>query len=250
MLSADFIRSLFQKGKEREVLFFSYLYAHLHNGYSISCYEIQSRFGIPKSTAHRIMEQKWNSSGIQMKWKWNKNELIFNSLDISSGTELEQQLNRNEIEKHETDQGKIVESPKTNVKARNGAKTKNTVIENQDSTVQKIVEYLNNVTGKKFAVSNSTTRSLILNRLSEGFSVEDFCRVIDMKSQEWINTEYDKYLRPQTLFGGKFESYLNSRMIEANQTSLQFHANISRNDQYQVAADRAREIDYGTLADQ
>jgi uncharacterized phage protein (TIGR02220 family) len=196
------------------------------------------------------MEQKWNSSGIQMKWKWNKNELIFNSLDISSGTELEQQLNRNEIEKHETDQGKIVESPKTNVKARNGAKTKNTVIENQDSTVQKIVEYLNNVTGKKFAVSNSTTRSLILNRLSEGFSVEDFCRVIDMKSQEWINTEYDKYLRPQTLFGGKFESYLNSRMIEANQTSLQFHANISRNDQYQVAADRAREIDYGTLADQ
>ncbi len=29
------------------------------------------------------------------------------------------------------------------------------------------------------------------------------------KYKEWDGTEYSKYLRPKTLFGDKFESYLN-----------------------------------------
>lgn len=40
--------------------------------------------------------------------------------------------------------------------------------------------------------------------------MEDFKRVIDWKSSEWAGTEMEKYLRPETLFGTKFEGYLNA----------------------------------------
>jgi hypothetical protein len=42
-------------------------------------------------------------------------------------------------------------------------------------------------------------------------TVEDFKRVIDIKAAEWLGTENDQYLRPQTLFGTKFEGYLNQK---------------------------------------
>jgi hypothetical protein len=89
-----------------------------------------------------------------------------------------------------------------------------------------------------------------LKRFGEGFCSDDFYKVIDLKAKEWMNTDFDRYLRPQTLFGNKFESYLNSRISEDTQTTLDFHVKISRNDKYQAAANRAREIDYGTLANQ
>jgi hypothetical protein len=35
--------------------------------------------------------------------------------------------------------------------------------------------------------------------------------VIDNKVSEWKNTEMAKFIRPETLFGTKFESYLNQK---------------------------------------
>ena len=40
--------------------------------------------------------------------------------------------------------------------------------------------------------------------------MEDFKAVIDYKVSEWKGTKMEDYLRPETLFGTKFESYLNS----------------------------------------
>lgn len=51
-------------------------------------------------------------------------------------------------------------------------------------------------------------------RLNEGYTVEDFYTVIDKKYDEWQGTEREKYLRPETLFGNKFESYLNQNIVE------------------------------------
>ena len=51
-------------------------------------------------------------------------------------------------------------------------------------------------------------------RLKEGFTVEDFKTVIDKKVDEWKGTELEQYLRPDTLFGTKFESYLNQNIIK------------------------------------
>ena len=85
-----------------------------------------------------------------------------------------------------------------------------------DSLLKDIVEYLNLKTGKNFRVTTYSTRKHIQARLNDGFVYADFKRVIDIKCQIWLNTENDKYLRPETLFGSKFESYLNEKPINGN----------------------------------
>lgn len=76
--------------------------------------------------------------------------------------------------------------------------------------VKLVVDYLNEKAGKSFKHSTQTTRKHIKARFAEGFTINDFKRVIDAKVQEWSNdSNMDKYLRPQTLFGTKFEAYLN-----------------------------------------
>jgi len=49
--------------------------------------------------------------------------------------------------------------------------------------------------------------------LKDGFTVIDCLTVIDIKVDEWINSDMEKFIRPETLFGGKFESYLNQKSI-------------------------------------
>ncbi|WP_169801469.1 conserved phage C-terminal domain-containing protein [Neobacillus drentensis] len=53
---------------------------------------------------------------------------------------------------------------------------------------------------------------MIHARYGEGFTLEDFKRVIDIKSVEWqSDPKWNKFLRPETLFGTKFEAYLNQQ---------------------------------------
>ena len=75
--------------------------------------------------------------------------------------------------------------------------------------IREIVGILNEETGKAYKPTTPKTASLIRARLKEGFSVEDFRCVIETKAREWRGGEMEKYLRPETLFGTKFESYLN-----------------------------------------
>ena len=72
-----------------------------------------------------------------------------------------------------------------------------------------IVDYLNEKAGTHYRAGVAKTQSLIKARANEGFTEADFRTVIDKKCADWIGTEYEQYLRPQTLFGTKFESYLN-----------------------------------------
>ena len=72
-----------------------------------------------------------------------------------------------------------------------------------------VVDYLNEKAGTHYRAGVSKTQSLIKARANEGFTEADFRTVIDKKCADWIGTEYEQYLRPQTLFGTKFESYLN-----------------------------------------
>ncbi len=72
-----------------------------------------------------------------------------------------------------------------------------------------IIEYLNLKTGKNFRSSTKITIRLIKARLSEGFTIEDFKTVIDNMKYKWTGTKFQQYLVPTTLFGNKFETYLN-----------------------------------------
>ena len=75
-----------------------------------------------------------------------------------------------------------------------------------------IISYLNEKAHTKYRHSSSKTKTLIKARLNEGFVEDDFKTVIDNKTSEWIHTDMEKYLRPETLFGTKFESYLNQKV--------------------------------------
>ena len=84
---------------------------------------------------------------------------------------------------------------------------------------EEIVQYLNQKTGKNFKHTSKVTQRHIRARLAEGFTVSDFKQVIDKKCSDWLRDQKMKeYLRPETLFGTKFESYLNSKTTTAKQT--------------------------------
>lgn len=83
-----------------------------------------------------------------------------------------------------------------------------------------IVDYLNKKSGSAYRAKTPKTQKLIEARLNEGFTEEDFKVVIDKKCAEWIGTEWEKYLRPETLFGNKFEAYLNAKTTVKQNTGI------------------------------
>ncbi|GIO18118.1 hypothetical protein J18TS1_12180 [Oceanobacillus oncorhynchi subsp. incaldanensis] len=75
-----------------------------------------------------------------------------------------------------------------------------------------IISYLNDKTGKNYRASTNKTKTCIKARWNEGFRLDDFKKVIDTKTSEWKNdSKMSQYLRPETLFGNKFEGYLNQQ---------------------------------------
>ena len=78
------------------------------------------------------------------------------------------------------------------------------------------VDYLNEKAGTKYKYNSKNTTRHIQARLNEGYTLEDFKTVIDKKCSEWLNTDMEKYLCPETLFGPKFEKYLNQKIIHKN----------------------------------
>ena len=84
--------------------------------------------------------------------------------------------------------------------------------------INAIITYLNEVTNKHYTTNNATTTRLIIARLNNGFSIEQFKYVIDVKASHWMNNaDMEKYLRPETLFGNKFEGYLNETITTDQQ---------------------------------
>ena len=85
-----------------------------------------------------------------------------------------------------------------------------------------VIDYLNMRTGTKYRHVDST-RKHIQARLKEGFSVQDCKDVIDKKCVEWMNSDMEKYLRPQTLFNSeKFQNYLNAPVKQRKQEGWAF----------------------------
>lgn len=84
--------------------------------------------------------------------------------------------------------------------------------DNHSVEIREIVSYLNEKTGSRYKATTNATKKHINARLEEGFTVEDFKTVIDIKADEWLgDKKMQKYLRPQTLFSSNFESYLNQQ---------------------------------------
>lgn len=93
-------------------------------------------------------------------------------------------------------------------------KEKDTMSGKPDSLpYSEIINYLNEKADRQFKSTTSKTQSLIRARFNEGWGGDDFKTVIDKKTKEWLgDSKMENYLRPETLFGTKFESYLNQNM--------------------------------------
>ena len=91
----------------------------------------------------------------------------------------------------------------------------NNIVENAAKydmkVITEIVDYLNEKAHKKYRSNNKTTIRHINARLKEGYTLSDFKQVIDNRCATWLGTDMEQYLRPETLFGSKFENYLNAR---------------------------------------
>ena len=79
-----------------------------------------------------------------------------------------------------------------------------------DVPYKEIIDHLNEKADRQFRHTTNKTKRLIKARANEGFKLDDFKQVINTKVAEWKNdSEMNKFLRPETLFGTKFEGYLN-----------------------------------------
>lgn len=116
--------------------------------------------------------------------------------------EVEQQMNN----KWTTNEQQM--DTNKNVKNEKNAKNDN----RYSSSTREIVAYLNEMTGSHYKPGTRKTQDLIKARMNEGFTVDDFKTVIWKKTKEWKNDpKMVKFLRPETLFGNKFEGYLNQK---------------------------------------
>lgn len=84
---------------------------------------------------------------------------------------------------------------------------------------REIIDYLNQKAGKSFKHSAAGNKKVIKARWNEGYKLDQFKRVVDNKCQDWLNDEkMSLYLQPSTLFGNKFDQYLNQRKGNSNGT--------------------------------
>lgn len=87
---------------------------------------------------------------------------------------------------------------------------------------KEVVDYLNEKLGTQYKSTTNKTQSLIRARVNEGFTLDDFKKVIDNMVSQWQNdNKMSKYLRPETLFGTKFEGYLNQELQPSGLDQLQ-----------------------------
>ena len=139
------------------------------------------------------------------------NEFKDNNSEKSPSSEQNSEKNPNNLGKKSEKEPKNSEKNPTN----------NNTIYNYNNTnilnniYSSVINYLNEKTertGKeKYSSTSTKTQKLIKARLREKYELEDFKTVIDKKCKEWLGTDMEKYLRPETLFGNKFESYLKQK---------------------------------------
>ena len=172
----------------------------------------------------------WSIDDMSRRWGWSRKK-VSNFLNI---LETESMLSQKRTSKYtfltvtNWDLYQNKEHQK-NIKGTSKAHQKHTNNnDNNDNNenIKRIVEYLNKKTDSLFRDTSKKTQGLINARFNEGFSLVDFKTVIDVKCKQWKkDKDMRKYLRPETLFGTKFESYLQEepqKPREGERTELKY----------------------------
>lgn len=167
-----------------------------YNGKNGQAIKLSVTPNVAKSTYYRIIQY-----GVDVFPKYIKNyslvkkrnEIIINYIESDIESNLELVLKPVKEKKPRQPQVK----PKSN-----------------DDMIVDIINYLNECTGKSYKPTSKVAIVNINARLKEGYTKDDFIKVISVKSTKWLGTKFEDYLTPNTLFGNKFESYLNENITK------------------------------------
>ena len=91
----------------------------------------------------------------------------------------------------------------------------------ETETIKAIIAYMNGRCSTHYRYNTPNTVKHIRARLHEGYTYNDFVKVIDSKYEEWNSNQFSRYLKPDTLFGSKFEGYLQYALNESHSSSYE-----------------------------
>lgn len=159
------------------------------------------------------MEGKTTTLGYEVEWEYsenrgmtnNKGKLLafkFIAVDIPVKKQIQEPTKANTIK--DTFSTVKKEAPKKEKEAQDNS-----------AVIKEIIDYLNEKAGTKFRYNSKETVRHINARIKEGYTLEDFKHVIDVKVYKWKkDPEMSAYIRPQTLFGTKMENYVNEKITK------------------------------------
>jgi uncharacterized phage protein (TIGR02220 family) len=199
-----FLNILYKKPKDYQI-FWLYILGQIIDGKQsfVSINELKKVFGFNKTKFYRILR-------FGLPFFNKKNNGVF--IDLNNGILIIEVIrNSNKVQEKK-------------------------LIENNKEIIRNVIEFLNSKTNKNFTTKSSKTISCINSRIKEGFIENDFIKVIEIKTEKWLGTSMEEYLRPITLFGNKFDSYLN----ETNK----INKGNERFAKTQSAVDKAKQVDW------
>lgn len=191
---------------EREILILLYRYSNFNTniaGYTVGQLVASSDkvLGLTTQKVRTILKNLEKKGYIEFLTSGSKGKE--STLKIT----IKQQLFNNNVT-NKSEQLQQVEGGKQQ-QSNNNVTTLSKKKEKDNNIYSLVIDYLNKKASTNYRASTKNTQSFINARVKEGYTVEDFKKVIDSKSREWLGTDFEKYLRPATLFGTKFENYLN-----------------------------------------
>jgi uncharacterized phage protein (TIGR02220 family) len=165
-----------------------------YNGENGQSIKLSVTPNVPKSTYYRIIQYGLDIFPKYIKNHYlvkRRNEIIIMFSETEQPVKLEKSVILSKVKKPRQPQVK----PITN-----------------NDLILEIINFLNECTGKSYKPTSKVATININARLKEGYTKDDFIKVISVKSSKWLGTKFEDYLTPNTLFGNKFESYLNENI--------------------------------------
>lgn len=93
----------------------------------------------------------------------------------------------------------------------------------KEADCKKIIDFLNDMCGTRYRFDDKNTHNIVLSKINEGYSIDDFYTVIRKKYDEWRGTKMEPFLRPETLFRDKFETYLRQKNVAPTKNKNKFN---------------------------
>lgn len=161
-------------------------------------FEIEKKKKYSESRAKNRLKSTENKDNISKTYEKDMKNICYSYEKHMENENININKNKNNLE----NKG-VIGGEKTFIVASDGSLL--------SETTKKVLDRLNELAGTNFRYSSKSTQAKIQARLNEGYTLDDFIVVVEKKVCDWKNTDMAKYLRPETLFGNKFEGYLNER---------------------------------------